>query len=89
MAHTCQISGFYTERFGVQRANRQEKRVFEGFGAQSAQFSNYEKITLNGRDPHTKSTYMLNFRFLHRAVWRTACEQTGKNGFLARKAPTF
>ena len=30
-APLCQISGFYTERFGVHRADRQEKRVFKVF----------------------------------------------------------
>ena len=30
--YTCKLSGFYTKRFGVQRANRQDKkRIFEGF----------------------------------------------------------
>ena len=80
MAHTCQISGFYTEGCDVQRANRQEKtgfwRFLAVFGAPSAQFSEYIKITLNGSNPHTNDNYMPNFRFLHRRVCRTACGQT-------------
>ena len=58
MVRTCQISGFYIEVCGVQRAKKQEKKT--GFlavlGAQSALFSEYLKITPNGSNPHTNGT---------------------------------
>ena len=94
MTHACQMSGFYTERFGVQRANRQEKTGFLRFlGRKVPNFPITKKISLNGSNPHKKGTYMPNFIFLHRAVWCRACEQTGKKrvfeGFWSAKRPIF
>ena len=58
-------------------------KEFEGFwGAKLPIFKLQKRISHNSSNPHTNVIYMTNFRFLHRAVWRTACEQTGKYGFL-------
>ena len=83
MWRTCKIWDFYTERFGAQRADKHEKTEFGIFLRAKRPIFKLRNITLNGINPQTNVTYMQNLRFLHWMVWRTACGQTWKNGFLA------
>ena len=76
------------------RTNMKKNGFWHVFCARSAQFLNYEKISLYGINPHTNVTNMQNLRFLHRTVWRTAWGKTGKSNFgifwgAKRDAPIF
>ena len=73
---------FLNQRVWHTACGQQKKNGFwHVFWAQSAQFLNYKKITLQGINPHRNVFYMQNLRFLHWTVWRTACGQTWKNWF--------